>query len=255
MQLKTFQYRLYPKPAQAQQMVQVLNVCRHWYNMCLAERKWSYELEGRRVSKNDQIKQARLYRQTFPQAQTVFSQTLQSVAVDLSKAFDAFFRRVKAGKQPGYPRFKSRNRFHSFTFPQYGSGVKVDGRRLRLYGVGRVAVRWHRPIEGTIKTVKSSTKPAIGMPVLPVKCQTPPACPLRGKWLAWMSVFRRWRPCPAEKRSKPPTTTGQVRRNCAFCSVNWCGPSGGAIIVTRRAAPCSVSMNTLRTNGRTICTS
>ncbi len=154
MQLKTFQYRLYPKPAQAQQMVQVLNVCRHWYNMCLAERKWSYELEGRRVSKNDQIKQARLYRQTFPQAQTVFSQTLQSVAVDLSKAFDAFFRRVKAGKQPGYPRFKSRNRFHSFTFPQYGSGVKVDGRRLRLYGVGRVAVRWHRPIEGTIKTVQ-----------------------------------------------------------------------------------------------------
>ncbi len=154
MHLTTFQYRLYPKPAQAQRMFQVLNVCRHWYNMCLSERKWSYELEGRSVSKDDQIKQARLYRQTFPQAQAVFSQTLQSVAADLGKAFDAFFRRVKAGEKPGYPRFKSRNRFHSFTFPQYGFGVKVDGRRLRLYGIGRVAVRWHRPLAGTIKTVR-----------------------------------------------------------------------------------------------------
>ena len=158
MGLKTFKYRLYPTPAQEKSMFNVLTVCRHFYNMCLSERKWTYELEGRRVSKNDQIKQARLYRQTFPQAKAVFSQTLQSVAVDLSKAFDAFFRRVKAGVsvygQPGYPRFKNRIGFHSFNFPQFGVGAKLDGRRLKLFGIGRVRVRWHRPIEGDIKTVR-----------------------------------------------------------------------------------------------------
>ena len=42
----------------------------------------------------------------------------------------------------------------SFLFKQYGSGVKIDGRRLKLFGIGRVAVRWHRPLEGTIKTVR-----------------------------------------------------------------------------------------------------
>ena len=154
MGLKTFKYRLYPTSAQEKCMFKVLTVCRHFYNMCLSERKWAYELEGRSVSKNDQVKQARLYRQTFPQAKAVFSQTLQSVAVDLSKAFDAFFRRVKAGEAPGYPRFKNRISFHSFNFPQFGVGAKLDGRRLKLFGIGRVAVRWHRPLEGDIKTVR-----------------------------------------------------------------------------------------------------
>lgn len=158
MGLKTFKYRLYPTPAQEKCMFNALAVCRNFYNMCLEDRKLAYQLEGRSVSKNDQVKQARLYRQTFPQAKSVFSQSLQSVAIDLSKAFDAFFRRVKAGERPGYPRFKSRNHFHSFNFPQFGIGAKLDSRRLKLFGIGRVRVRWHRPIEGTIKTVRIVSK-------------------------------------------------------------------------------------------------
>jgi putative transposase len=158
MGLKAFKYRLYPTPTQEKCLFNTLTVCRHFYNMCLEDRKWAYELEGRSVSKNDQIKQARLYRQTFPQAKAVFSQTLQSVAIDLSKAFDAFFRRVKVGETPGYPRFKNRISFHSFNFPQFGVGATFDGRRLKLFGIGRVRVRWHRPIEGDIKTVRIVSK-------------------------------------------------------------------------------------------------
>lgn len=135
-------------------MFQVLNVCRHFYNMCLEERKLTYQLQGRSVKKAEQEKVAIRYRQTFPQAQIVFSQTLQTVVDDLDKAFKAFFRRVKAGEKPGYPRFKERNRFHSFAFKQFGVGAKLHGRRLKLFGVGRVAVRWHRPIEGRIKMVR-----------------------------------------------------------------------------------------------------
>lgn len=154
MSLKAFKYRLYPTPAQERQMFQVLNVCRHWYNMCLAERKWSYELEGRSVSKSEQERTGVHYRKTFPQAQVVFSQTMQTVCDDLDKAFQAFFRRVKAGEKPGYPRFKGRDHFHSFAFKQFGVGARLDGRRLKLYGIGRVAVRWHRPLEGDVKTVR-----------------------------------------------------------------------------------------------------
>ena len=154
MGIKTFKFRLYPTPAQEKRMFNTLAVCRHFYNMCLEDRKWSYELEGRSLSAYEQVKQSRLYRQTFPQAKTVFSQTLQSVALDLGKAFDAFFRRVKAGEVAGYPRFKSRIRFNSFNFPQFGVGAKLDGRRLKLFGIGRVRVRWHRLMEGDIKTVR-----------------------------------------------------------------------------------------------------
>jgi putative transposase len=154
MGMKTFKYRLYPSPTQERQMFQGLNICRHFYNMCLEECKLAYQLEGRSVSKSDLEKLAIRYRQTFPQAQSVFSQTLQTVVDDLDKAFKAFFRRVKNGEKPGYPRFKSRNRFHSFAFKQFGVGAKLHGRRLKLFGIGRVAVRWHRPMEGVIKTVR-----------------------------------------------------------------------------------------------------
>jgi putative transposase len=154
MALKTFKYRLYPTPAQERQMFQVLNVCRHWYNMCLAERKYTYALEGRSVSKSEQERTAIQYRKTFSQAQIVFSQTMQTVCADLDKAFQAFFRRVKAGEKPGYPRFKGRHHFHSFAFKQFGAGARLDGRRLKLYGIGRVPVRWHRPLEGQVKTVR-----------------------------------------------------------------------------------------------------
>ena len=76
------------------------------------------------------------------------------MVADLDKAFQAFFRRVKAGEKPGYPRFKGRNRFAGFGFKEYGNGFKIDGRRLKLSGIGRIAVRWHRALEGTIKTAR-----------------------------------------------------------------------------------------------------
>jgi len=155
--LRNYKYRLYPKKAQEKRLFQVLNVCRHWHNMCLEERKLAYELEGRGVSKDEQVKKTKQYRDTFPQANVVFSQTLQHVAINLDKSFQAFFRRIKAGETPGYPRFKGYNRFNSFVFPQFGAGARLDGKhRLRLFEIGRVRVRWHRaiPESGTIKTCR-----------------------------------------------------------------------------------------------------
>lgn len=45
-------------------------------------------------------------------------------------------------------------RIQAFGFKEYGNGFKIDGRRLKLSFIGRVAVRWHRPIEGEIKTLR-----------------------------------------------------------------------------------------------------
>ena len=154
MQRKTFKYRLYPIPCQARLLTQVLDVCRHWYNMCIEERQLAWQLEQRSVAKAQQEKTGIRYRAAFPKAQAVFSQTMQVVCDDVDKAYQAFFRRVKAGEKPGYPRFKGYHHFDSFGFKHYGSGIKIDGRRLKIFGVGRVRVRWDRPIEGLIKTVR-----------------------------------------------------------------------------------------------------
>jgi len=120
----------------------------------LAERKYAWQIEKRSVNLSETEALAQRYRATFPYAMQLFSQTAQSVVKQVDLAYQAFFRRLKAGEKPGYPRFKGRNHFHSFEFKQFGVGARLDGRRLKLYGVGRVRVRWHRPIEGKIKTVR-----------------------------------------------------------------------------------------------------
>ncbi|MCE7979998.1 MAG: hypothetical protein DYG89_02300 [Caldilinea sp. CFX5] len=90
----------------------------------------------------------------------VHSQALQNVCVRVDLTFKGFFRRVKAGEEPGYPRVKGYGRYDSFCYPQYGNGVRLAGRTLILSKLGNVKVKLHRDLCGTPKTVclrRSST--------------------------------------------------------------------------------------------------
>jgi putative transposase len=78
---------------------------------------------------------------------------LQDVVQRVDRAFQAFFRRVKAGETPGYPRFQGRARYNSLTYPQFGNGATLDNGFLVLSKIRRMALRWSRPLEGTPKTV------------------------------------------------------------------------------------------------------
>ena len=158
MQRKAFLYRLYPSHAQARLLASTLETCRRFYNDCLAERKTAWEEAQRSVGKVEQLRRVKEHKAINPWAKDIHSHVLQTVVQDLDKAFESFFRRVRSGQTPGYPRFKGRNRWRSFGFKELGNGFKVDGRRLKLSGIGRVAIRWHRPIEGQIKTVRISRR-------------------------------------------------------------------------------------------------
>ncbi len=98
-------------------------------------------------------------RATMPEYAALHSQVLQDVLTRLDKAHRAFFTRVKAGQTPGFPRFQGRNRYHSFTYKQFGNGAQSDNGFLILSKIGRIAVRWSRPIEGQPKTVTVSHEP------------------------------------------------------------------------------------------------
>ena len=176
--IRTYVYRLYPSKHQAQLLWQTLETCRHFYNACLEERKTAWEKEQRSINKYEQLRKVKIDKANNPYAAGIHSHVLQVVVADLDKAFKAFFRRVKAGEMPGYPRFKGRNRFKSFGLKEYGNGFKVDGRRLRLSGIGRVAVRWHRPLDGKVKTLRIKQK--------------------AGKWYAYFV-------CEVESQPLPPT--------------------------------------------------
>jgi putative transposase len=88
-----------------------------------------------------------------PEYRDIHSQVLQDVLTRLDRAFQRFFARVAAGQTPGYPRFQGANRYNSATYKQFGNGVRLDHGYLVLSKIGRIALRWSRPLEGVPKTV------------------------------------------------------------------------------------------------------
>lgn len=149
----TYKYRLFPTSAQRTAMRRSLDACRWVYNKVLETRKEAWEQRQESVSRYDTIKMLPGWKQDHPFLNDAFSQCLQEVCTRVDLAFKAFFRRVKAGEKPGYPRFKSAGWYDSLTYPQYGNGVKLDGNRLTLSKIGAVKIKLHRPLEGTPKTV------------------------------------------------------------------------------------------------------
>jgi putative transposase len=157
---KAYSYRIYVTRGQRRILEQQLDASRWVYNQMLATRRDAWEQDGRSLGLYDLINLLPQWKAERPDLNIVHSQVLQNIAQRVHLAFQAFFRRVKAGEDPGYPRFKGQGRYDSLTYPQYGNGVRLDGDRLILSKVGAVHVVLHRPIEGTIKTVtvrRSST--------------------------------------------------------------------------------------------------
>src|SRR5579871_2340608 len=147
---KTFKYRLRPTPAQASAMQRTLDECRWLYNHLLEQRTAAWEERGETLTLYGQQDTFPALKGERPALTGIHSQVLQNVAVRLDLAFKAFFRRVKAGETPGYPRFRGRGRYDSFCYPQ--SGFKLEGERVFLSKIGPVKAIFHRPLEGTIKT-------------------------------------------------------------------------------------------------------
>ncbi|MBV9849719.1 MAG: transposase [Armatimonadetes bacterium] len=143
-----YRYRLYPTKAQETLLKETLETCRLVYNSLLNWRKHDYEVLGKSPSKFAQQAAFPKWKKEHPELCNVYSQVLQNVAARVDLAFDAFFRRVRSGETPGLPRRKGEG-YDSFTYPQSGFGFQQG--RLRLSRIGDVAVRLHRPIDGTIK--------------------------------------------------------------------------------------------------------
>src|SRR3989442_1548167 len=115
-------------------------------------RKAAYERDGISLTCLQQQVSFSVLKQERPSLNTVHSQILQNVAVRVDLAFKAFFRRVREhALEPGFPRFKGKDRYDSFTFPQSGFSLTLD-ERVTLSKIGSVKMVYHRKIKGKIKT-------------------------------------------------------------------------------------------------------
>jgi putative transposase len=153
---KTSKYKLKPTPEQERTIAFVMRRCRELYNAALQERRDAWQKCGVSVTEAQQSAQLPDIKGVRPEYRDIHSQVLQDVLTRLDRAFQAFFCRVKYGETPGYLRFQGSSRNDSFTYKQFGDGASLDNGFLVLSKIGRVGVRWSRPLEGAPKTVTIS---------------------------------------------------------------------------------------------------
>lgn len=176
---RAYTFRLRPTARQHVALSQCLAAHRELYNAALQERRDAWRLRGISVSYGDQSAQLKEIRQVRPDVAVWSFSSQQATLRRLNRAFAGFFRRVKAGETPGYPRFKAAHRFDSVEWPRDGDGCRwqPDRRRVHLQGIGHVKATLHRQVQGRVKTIQVRRHGRRWMLVL--SCDEVPTRPLK----------------------------------------------------------------------------
>lgn len=151
-----FKYRIYPNESQRDQIARTLGCCRFVYNRALDVKKTAYSETGKSIAANDLIKMIPTWKrdpETSWLAQAD-SMALQQSIRDLDRAYKNFFRRVREGGKPGFPKFKSRR--HARQSYRTNGGKVVDRNHIALPKLGNVRAKVSRPLQGRFMSVTVS---------------------------------------------------------------------------------------------------
>ena len=151
-----FKYRIYPNESQRDQIARTFGCCRFVYNRALDVKKTAYSETGKSIATNDLIKMIPAWKrdpETSWLAQ-VDSMALQQSIRDLDRAYKNFFRRVREGGKPGFPKFKSRR--HARQSYRTNGGKVLDRNDIALPKLGNVRAKVSRPLQGRFISVTVS---------------------------------------------------------------------------------------------------
>ena len=177
--------RLYPTQRQARRLAFMLGVTRELYNALLEERREAYRRRGIVVTSRQQYAEITTLRKPRERLDlrlaAVYRECEDAVLHRLDLAFAAFFRRIKRGETPGYPRYKSRSRWMQLEFPHGERALKFNPAQTRVVipGVGAVRLR------------KGRSVPIFGRAWLVCKNE---------RWYACFECERAIRPLPRSER-------------------------------------------------------
>jgi putative transposase len=175
---RAYKFRLRPTARQHVALGRCLASHRELYNAALQERRDAWRLSKTAVRYGDQSAQLKQIREVRPDVAVWSFSSQQATLRRLNRAFAGFFRRLKAGETPGYPRFRSAQRFNSVEWPKDGDGCRwqPSARRVYLQGIGQVKVTVHCQVEGQVKTIQVRREGRRWMLVL--SCDQVPTRPL-----------------------------------------------------------------------------
>lgn len=157
----SYKFRLYPTNAQRNQIARNFGCCRYVFNHFLAQKQEHYKKTGKAPTRFQQDKALTAMKQELPWLKEADSTSLQAALQGLDAAFQNFFRRVKRGEKPGYPRFKSRkDRRQSYKSKCVGTNIKVLEKAIQLPKLGLVKCRVSKKVRGRILSATVSQSPS-----------------------------------------------------------------------------------------------
>lgn len=145
---RTWKVRIYPNAHQQRLLNKTLSICCDLYNAALQEWRDAYRLTGASPNLAEQCRELRDVRASMPWVASIYQEVEANALRRCRLAIDAFFRRVKSGDTPGYPRFKSKRRYDSFVYPHGDRCVKHDpiAHLITLPGIGSIRYRDERGV-------------------------------------------------------------------------------------------------------------
>jgi putative transposase len=155
---RTYRYRIYPTRKQRLALEAQLEFARDLYNAALEQRRYARRT-GQLVGYVSQCRELTELRAAGDGPPQMSCSAMRSPLRRLDRAYQAFFRRVKAGETPGYPRFRSRSRYDSLT---WDSAWSIQQGRLALRGIGNLKVRWHRELPAQARICTATVRRTVG---------------------------------------------------------------------------------------------
>ncbi|ASI13671.1 IS200/IS605 family transposase OrfB [Candidatus Mancarchaeum acidiphilum] len=151
---RAYKFRIYPDTKRQNEIDERLILAQQFYNKILEKSIESYKNGKAKASMAQFNRFVKEIIQDDKKYLKLYSQTRCEIEYRLLKAYQNFFRRIKEeNRKAGFPRFKSRNRYKSITYPQYNGSFSIKRGRLRVSRIGTMRIELHRKIEGTIKTL------------------------------------------------------------------------------------------------------
>ena len=157
----SYKFRIYPNREQENLIQRTFGCCRFVFNHFLAERMNQYKQTGHAPTRFQQDRSLTVIKKELEWLREVDATALQSTLQTLDTAYQNFFRRVKQGQKPGYPKFKSkRNRRKSYKSKRVGTNIKILDKAIQLPKLGAVKCRISKAVKGRILSATISQNPS-----------------------------------------------------------------------------------------------
>ena len=154
----SYKFRIYPTASQSQQIQRIFGCCRFVWNYYLSKRKELYETDGKTLNYNGCSSDMTQLKKSLEWLRDADAHALQNALKDLDAAYKNFFRRVKNGERPGFPKFKSKHN-HRQSY-RTNCNIKIFDKSIQLPKLGKVKCRVSKQVRGRILSATVSQNPS-----------------------------------------------------------------------------------------------